>query len=435
MKEIREKVIKEFRRRKYAESTIRGYSSTLFRLFDFYSAHLPTEITNIQVTSYARSLINQKKSHTTLRTLVFVCKIFFDHMHDKKHGIYKFKLPETPERSADFFEQSDILELIDRKENLKHKIIFLLMYSCGLEANELLEIQVKDIISKVENPFIILHDSKGNEKRKAYLSKRVIPLLSDYYKEFKPESFFIYSQKDKTKKYSYTSVSKLLKASVKEMELNPALTTRAFKYSYIKHLNQLGIPLIIILENLKIKEFNSHFQYSKLIHEEQKINFTPYDKLITTTEKTESFDDLESLVFKLKDLDEMDYLMEGIDCFRNGSLRAGVIFIWSSAIKNIRKQILDIDTLKNINEELNRLDSRSKKIKNIDSFEYIKDETTIHLAEKIGVFSKFEKNELINNCLGLRNKCGHPSNYKPEIQRVKSFVEEVLNMIYKKNVA
>ena len=77
--------------------------------------------------------------------------------------------------------------------------------------------------------------------------------------------------------------------------------------------------------------------------------------------------------------------MEGIDCFRNGSLRAGVIFIWSSAIKNIRKQILDIDTLKNINEELIRIDTRAKKIKNIESFEYIKDETTIHLAEKIGV--------------------------------------------------
>ena len=70
----------------------------------------------------------------------------------------------------------------------------------------------------------------------------------------------------------------------------------------------------------------------------------------------------------------------------------------------------------------------------IDSFEYIKDETTIHLSERIGLFSKFEKNELINNCLGLRNKCGHPSSYKPEIQRVKSFVEEVLNMIYKKTL-
>src|SRR5690606_41726925 len=68
----------EFRRRRYAESTIRGYSNTLFRLFDFYSAHNPTELTNKQVTSYAKSLINQKKSHTTLRTLVFVCRIFFD---------------------------------------------------------------------------------------------------------------------------------------------------------------------------------------------------------------------------------------------------------------------------------------------------------------------------------------------------------------------
>ena len=213
MKEIREEVIKEFRRRKYTESTIRGYSNTLFRLFDFYSAHNPTEITNKQVTSYAKSLINQKKSSTTLRTLIFVCKIFFDQMNNKNHGIYSFRIPETAERSADFFEQSDILELIDRKENLKHKIIFLLMYSCGLEANELLEIKIKDIISKDECPYIILHDSKGNEKRRAYLSKRVIPLLTDYYNEFKPKTYFIFGQNDKNKKYSYASIRKLLKDS------------------------------------------------------------------------------------------------------------------------------------------------------------------------------------------------------------------------------
>lgn len=81
MKEIREKVIKEFRRRNYAESTIRGYSSTLFRLFDFYSAFNPVDITREQVTQYAKSLIAQKKSSTELRRLAFVCKIFFDQLH------------------------------------------------------------------------------------------------------------------------------------------------------------------------------------------------------------------------------------------------------------------------------------------------------------------------------------------------------------------
>lgn len=435
MKEIKLQVIKEFRRRKYAESTIRGYSNTLFKLFEFYPAHNPLDITNKQVTSYAKSLIAQKKSTSELRRLVFVCKIFFDQLNNKNHGTYPFKLPEEKERTADFLSQSDILELIDRKENLKHKIIFLIMYSCGLDIGELLEIKINHVISKDKSPFIIIHDTKGIEKRRAFLSKRVIIILSDYYKEFKPTDWLIYGQKDKSQKYSYSSARKIFQNSIKEMDLNPSYTLKVFKYSYIKHINQLGIPLIKILDYLNIKHIDSHFQYSKLIHSDYVIDFSPYDKLINTTTKKENFDDLESLVFNLKDADEIDYLMEGIDCFRNGVLRAGVIFIWSAAIKNIRQQILNKTTIKLINQELSNIDSRAKSIKNIDSFEYIKDETIIHLGERIGIFDKFEKNELISNCLGLRNKCGHPSSYKPGYKRVKSFVEEVLNMVYKNNVA
>lgn len=245
-------------------------------------------------------------------------------------------------------------------------------------------------------------------------------------------NWLIFGQNDKNKKYTSSSIRNIFKRTINEMDLNPSFTLRIFKYSYIKHLNQLGIPLIKILNYLKIDHYDSHVQYSKLIHEEFTINFTPYDKLITESIKNENFDDLESLVFDIKDIDEIDYLMEGIDCFRNGVLRAGVIFIWSAAIRNIRQQIINKTTLNHINEELSSIDPRAKKIKTIDSFEYIKDETVIHLCERIGLFSKFEKNELINNCLGLRNKCGHPSSYKPENQKVKSFVEEILNMIYKK---
>ena len=88
-----------------------------------------------------------------------------------------------------------------------------------------------------------------------------------------------------------------------------------------------------------------------------------------------------------------------------------------------------------VNSELKFIDRGAKEIKNIDSFQFVKDEKIIHLSQRIGLFDKFEKNILIENCLSLRNKCGHPSNYKPEIQKVKAFVEDIINLIYKKNIA
>lgn len=88
--------------------------------------------------------------------------------------------PEKPKKT-EFFTQSEILELIESKQNLKHKSIILLMYSSGLEIGELLNLKVENIRSKETRPNIQIYDNNGKIKRKAFLSKRVLPTLRDYY--------------------------------------------------------------------------------------------------------------------------------------------------------------------------------------------------------------------------------------------------------------
>lgn len=101
-------------------------------------------------------------------------------------------------------------------------------------------------------------------------------------------------------------------------------------------------------------------------------------------------------------------------------------------MRKIHNLIIEKSNLKIINEELKNLDNSNKKIKKADSFQHFKDEAVLHLTEKLGIFDKQEKEELIKVCLGLRNKCGHPTNFKPEIHRIKSFVENVINIVYGK---
>lgn len=429
---LREKILSELRNRNYQETTVKNYSSQLFRLFDYYASINPLDITNRQVTKYAQSLINQKKSRSTVKILIYACNFFFDELNNKKHGLYKIKLPPEKLKKAEFFTQFEILELIETKRNLKHKSIILLMYSSGLEIGELLNLKVENIRSKEKRPNIQVSDNNGKIKRKAFLSKRVLPTLRDYYSAYQPTNWLFYSQDDKNKQYSPTSVRKMIDTSIKELNLNPLLKSKSIRHSYIKHLNELGVPLIKILGSLSLESYDTHLKYSKLIHGTDEIYFSPLDKRLNEDTKVEDFKDLEHLVFELEDKNEIDYLMEGLDCFRCGALRAGVIFIWSASIKNIRQKIIDSTKLSEINKELQIILPKAKKIKDINSFEFIKDETTLHLSQKVGVYDKFEKNELINSCLGLRNKCGHPSNYKPEIQKVKAFVEDILNLVYKK---
>ncbi len=429
---MKQEILAALKKRGYQDVTVTSYSTQLFKLFDYYPSIPPLEITNKQVTKYAQSLIARKYSASTVRALFYACGFFFDELHNKKHGLYKVKLPPEKEQQAEFFKQSDVLAMIEHKSNLKHKAIILLMYSCGLETGDIVNLQVEHIRSKESRPNIHIVDKSGKVKRKAFLSKGILPTLREYYHAFEPQSWLFYSANNKDKQYSAGSVRKIIDNTISELNLNPLLKSKSFRHTYMKHMTELGEPLMKILNDLELNAFDTHLKYSKLIYGDSEIMFSPIDKRINEDSEIENFKDLEHLVFELEDKNEVDYIMEGLECFRCGALRAGVIFIWSAAIRNIRQKIIDKIDLKTINAELALIDNKPRKIKNIDSFEYIKDETTLQLSERLGIYGKFEKNELTNTCLGLRNKCGHPSTYKPEILKVKAYVEDVLNMVYKK---
>jgi site-specific recombinase XerD len=433
--EFKQNIINELSKRNYKQTTVNQYSSQLFKLFEYYPGIDPLKISKSQVIKYGQSLIAQKRSQSSIQILTYACNFYFDELNNKKHGNYNLKAKPKKEIELDFFKQSEILDMINSKQNPKHKAIIALMYSCGLDTSEVINLKIKHFRFEGKIPEIQVYNNEGKIKRKVILSGKIIPIIKSYYTAYKPTDWFFYGAKIKEKRYSSESVRKMINDTIYNLHLNPLLKAKSIKLSYIKHLTQLNVPLISILGELGIYSFDTHLNYSKKIYGDYRIEFSPIDKLINEKSKKDEFKDLESLVFQLQDSNEIDYLMEAIECFRNGALRAGVIFIWSASIQNIRQKIMNSSNLKEINSELKFIDKAAKEIKNIDSFQFVKDEKIIQLSQRIGLFDKFEKNILIENCLSLRNKCGHPSNYKPKTQKVKAFVEDIINMIYKKNIA
>jgi len=430
---LKEKIINGFKeKREYEEPTINAYFTRLDKLFDYYSGIEPLKITKRQVQKYAYALRKQNKSASLIRQLIYACEFFFDELNGLSHGDYGIKLPVKREKKSEFFTQEEIVALIDSKTNIKHKAIITLMYSCGLSTTDIQELKLNNVLSKKNPPYIQQHIKKNNYTRKVRLPKKVIPLLKEYYKQNQPTSCFFYSSEGKDKQYGRSSINNIVKEGVNKMGLNKELNPKSVTLSYMKHLTELGVPLINILMNYGHTGYKTYVSYCKLIHGSLDVEVSPYEKMINENAQTKEFDELEDLLFNVKTDIEANYLLEGIQCLRIGALRAGVIFIWSAAIWKIHNLIFDKIPRKQINEELKKLDSSNKKIKTVESFQHYKDQTVLDLTEKVGVFDKQQKEELIKVCLGLRNKCGHPTNFKPEIHRINSFVENIINIVYGK---
>jgi len=137
-----------------------------------------------------------------------------------------------------------------------------------------------------------------------------------------------------------------------------------------------------------------------------------------------------SIVLKnIKNQEIKDYIEESLKCLSVGALRATIVFIWSGAIRTIQEKMLK-KNITSLNNALQKHDPRARNVARIDHFAYIKDKVTILTALELGVIDKNEKDILEEN-LNLRNKCGHPGKYKPGSKKASSFIEDVVNIVFK----
>jgi hypothetical protein len=137
---------------------------------------------------------------------------------------------------------------------------------------------------------------------------------------------------------------------------------------------------------------------------------------------------LDSLVAKLSDADVKDYLNESIRCLRVHALRASVVFLWSGAVKKIRDDIFTVSAPQ-VTVAIQKFDPKAKEIKKIDDLVLIKESVLLLAAQELGIFDKNQKN-VLEDCLNLRNKCGHPGKYKVGPKKVSSFIEDLIGVVF-----
>lgn len=137
---------------------------------------------------------------------------------------------------------------------------------------------------------------------------------------------------------------------------------------------------------------------------------------------------LAKLVSQLADQHIRAYVEEALKCLQVGALRACVVFLWAGAIRTLQEGLLGYGSDK-LTAALQKHDPKARKVSSIDHFAYIKDKTTVLAALELGSLDKNEKDTL-EEALNLRNRCGHPSKYKPGPKKVSSFIEDVVGIMF-----
>lgn len=172
----------------------------------------------------------------------------------------KHLYPQRKEnRLPKFLTKSEVKKVLEATLNIKHKAILTTIYSCGLRLSELIELKISDI--KTEENILLVRQGKGNKDRVVTLSSKLIELLREYYKMYKPKVYLF--EGSRGGKYSKRSVQQIMKYSVEKSGINSPATVHSLRHSYATHLLESGIDIRIIKEllghsNIKTTEIYTH---------------------------------------------------------------------------------------------------------------------------------------------------------------------------------
>lgn len=234
--------------RRYSQSTIKTYTEALRSFFIFYRNKDIAEITNEDVITYNTAfLLNNNFSASYQNQIVSAIKLYFATIVEKKIDIAKIHRPRREKILPNVLSKEEIKAILEAHQNIKHKTMLSLIYSCGLRRSELLHLKPTDIDSK--RNIVIIRQSKGKKDRITPLSPKILALLREYYSIYKPTTF-LFEGSQKGSCYSEHSLHNVLKQALAKVKIIKPVTLHWLRHSYATHLLESGTDLRYIQELL-----------------------------------------------------------------------------------------------------------------------------------------------------------------------------------------
>lgn len=263
--------------RRYSENTIKTYTEALRSFLTFFNAKSSAEITNDDLIFYNNNYINKNNLSTSYQNqIVNAIKLYFSSVKEKKIEIEKIHRPKREKTLPNVLSKEEVKLILNAHQNIKHKAMLSLIYSCGLRRSELLNLKLSDINS--QRDIVLIKQAKGKKDRIAPLSPNILSLLRDYYKVYKPKTW-LFEGVNAGEPYDARSLSNVLKQALVKVGITKPVSLHWLRHSYATHLLESGTDLRFIQELLghnssRTTEIYTHVSTKKL----EQIK-SPYDDL------------------------------------------------------------------------------------------------------------------------------------------------------------
>lgn len=224
----------------YSDNTIKNYASQVELFLKHFEsvATKPSEISERQIKTW----LLEAKTINSRKHRISAVKLFYS-LTGKQPLKFKYiEYPRSEKKLPIVLAVDEIQRMFNVCENLKHKTILALIYSCGLRVSELINLKWEHID---RNRMIInIIAAKGNKDRQVALPASLIQILEKYFFEYKTKPYILGGQF--TNQYSETSVNQVMKQLAAKAGISKRVYTHLIRHCTFTHMVEQGTDINLI---------------------------------------------------------------------------------------------------------------------------------------------------------------------------------------------
>lgn len=236
------------RSKRYSENTIKTYLDALKVFLKYFREKEIESITNQDVIDYNNDYIQKNGYSASFQNqTVNAIKLFFDKVLHSKIETASVHRPKRAKELPNVLSKEEVRGILSSLNNIKHRAMLSLIYSCGLRRGELLALKPEHVDSN--RNLLIIKKAKGNKDRIVPLSDKTITLLRSYYQALKPKNYLFEGQQPGFP-YDERSLQNVFKQALMKAGIQKPATLHWLRHSYATHLLEAGTDLRYIQEIL-----------------------------------------------------------------------------------------------------------------------------------------------------------------------------------------
>lgn len=233
----------------HSEQTVINYMRSLEYLCKYVGKH-PKEIELDEITDFLYEMQYKKfRAWRTIKIYVAGLRWYYQHIENNEELASKIPYPKEEQDLPVVLSREELSKLFEHCDNLKHRVMLLLVYSSGLRRNELLNLKIEDVITKDGKFRIRINRSKGNKDRYTVLSKELLPELRKYFKIYAPR-IYLFNGRYKSQPMSAGGLRHALKMAIKQSGMKREINLHILRHCFASHCLEDGMNIRTLQELL-----------------------------------------------------------------------------------------------------------------------------------------------------------------------------------------